>query len=936
MPTVAPGLNRSSRGRNPRGLDLRPGEGATAWLLFFAFFLIVCSQYVTKTLRQSTFIDSVGAINLPWVYLLVALCSWPLLRLYLRYAGRVERHRMVAATCFISAATLGLFWYLFRFPWTWVPVVFYVWVTVAFGAAVSQFWSFSNGLFDARQARRLFGSVTAGGLLGGIAGGQMARLVSEWAEPHAALLVAAVILPAVPLLAGAVRRRAGVAGKTPPGAGSEPTASAWDTARGELSLLRSSRYLQLLSLLMVIGVVVAGIIDLQFNWAVERSTGGLEDRIAFFGNFFSLAGLAALLFQVMFTARIHRLLGAGFALRALPVMLGVGTIGLMLVSGLLPELLMVTALALKMSDFGLRHSLEASTREILFVPLSSDLRRRARAILDLFIQRSARGLAGLLLLPVTIGLLSPVGAGWMTLALVAAWLVLAAIVYRAYVRSLRKSLREGSVDAAVPINLDDARTVELLVQSLASADARQVLHSLDLLESNGRAGRVPQLLLYHDDAEVRRRTLQILAGAGRRDAAPLVERRLGDASAEVRAAAVTCLFNYGDTATVCAARATLYDMLFDDDAAQRAEAIRAIGAIRGNEFDGRLLQALYDRDPRVGHEAIAAVRRVVGREGFSPLYTPRLVSLLADRRLKYEAAEALVDFGEDVIPLLAHFMNEPEEAVWVRRALPRTLARIPGPKSMQALLQALHSADDAPLRARIVDALAMRRSDISRCDGASRRIEEAITAEARRCLARLTDLAALGSDRAALRGSQAFRFAGPIVQADPRELDLLSRMIAERIEERLKTLFGLLALLHPPRAMWKAYRALLSGRRDLRAGALDDLGDRLSGEIRRNVFAVIDDSPVEEKLRRAARQFNIPVLSRRESLTRFLGTDGTADDEGSALAVAALYTVYTERMQELYPRIAQMFTDSRDPVVRETAQWVAGQLQLPLGSGAPS
>jgi HEAT repeat protein len=427
----------------------------------------------------------------------------------------------------------------------------------------------------------------------------------------------------------------------------------------------------------------------------------------------------------------------------------------------------VTALTLKMSDFGLRHSLEASTRELLFVPLPSDLRLRARAILDLLTRHSAKGLAALLLLPVTFGLLTPVGAGWLALGLVVVWLALATAVYRAYVRSLRTSLKEGSVDSAVPINLNDVKTVELLVHSLGSADPRQVLHSLELLEANGRANLVPPLLLHHDDEEVRRRTLQILADVGRRDAAPLVERRLGDASADVRAeavraltelsaadacdlmlprlqesdprvraAAVTCLFNYGDTATVCAARAALYDMLFDAAPEQRAEAVKAIGAIRGNEFDGRLLQALYDCDARVGREAIGAVRRVVGREGFSPLYTPRLVSLLANRRLKYDAAEALVAFGEEVIPLLVHFMNEPEEAVWVRRALPKTLARIPGPKTMEALLEALHTADDAPLRAQIVEALALRRAEIARCGGVPR-IEAAITAEARRCLTRL-------------------------------------------------------------------------------------------------------------------------------------------------------------------------------------------------------
>ena len=966
MPTIDPRVDRPSRGWNPLGLDLRPGERVIAGLAFSGVFLIACSHYAVTTLRQSTFIDALGAINLPWVYLLVALCSWPLLRLHLRFAGRVAPHRLIAATCCLAAATLIGFWWLFRFPWPWVPIAFYVWATVIFGTMVHQFWSFAGHLFDAPQARRLFGMVTAGGLLGAIGGGQAARLASEHAGPRSALLVAAVMLiGAVAVIAAVRRRQAELEGEKVFGGRHGDVAPAEQgTTRGELSLLRRSRYLQLVSLLLVIGVVVARIIDLQFSWAVERSTTGLGDRTVFFGNFYSVAGLAALLFQILFTARIHRLLGVGFALRALPLMLGIGTAGLLLVSGMLPELLMVTVLALKMSDFGLRHSLGASTRELLFVPLPAGIRLHARAVLDPFMQRGAAGLAAILLLPITIGLLTPVAAGWMTLVLVAAWLAVAVTTYRTYVRSFRQSLTEGSVDPAVPIDLNDGKTVELLVQSLGSADARQVLRSLELLEGNSRAGLVPPLLLYHDDAEVRRRTLQILAGAGRRAAVPLVKRRLGDASAEVRAeavralselnaadacdlmlprlhdpdprvraAAVTCLFDRGDVATVCAARAALYDMLFDASAEQRAEAIKAIGAIGDKEFDGRLLQALYDRDSLVGREAIAAVRRVVSREGFSPLYVPRLVSLLANRRLKHDAAQALVACGEAVVPILVHFMNDPQEAVWVRRALPKTLARIPGPKTLAALLEALRTGDDAPLRSQVVEALALRHDEIVR-GGASRRIEAAIAAESRRCLTRLTDLAALGSERAALRGSRAFRFAGPIVQTDHRELDLLTQMIAERIEERLKTLFGLLALLHPPREIWAAYRSLLSGRRELRAGALEYLDRTLAGEVRRNLFAVIDDSPVEEKLSLAARRFGIPAVSRSEAVARFLGAGGAGDAEGPALAVAGLYTVYTERMQELYPRIVQMLRETRDPLVRETALWVALQLQLSAESSS--
>jgi len=55
------------------GVDLRPGEGQPVGLLFLCLFLLLTFQIATKTVRQSTFIDSLGAARLPLVYLLVAL-----------------------------------------------------------------------------------------------------------------------------------------------------------------------------------------------------------------------------------------------------------------------------------------------------------------------------------------------------------------------------------------------------------------------------------------------------------------------------------------------------------------------------------------------------------------------------------------------------------------------------------------------------------------------------------------------------------------------------------------------------------------------------------------------------------------------------------------------------------------------------------------------
>ncbi len=581
------------------GIVFYPGEGRGALLLFVSFFLCMTFQYAAKTVRQATFVDSVGATQLPWVYLLVALASYPAAWLYTRLSETMSRRRLVLMTFGVVAVSLVVFWWLFQYPAVWIPVAFYVWISVAIALTMSQLWLLSSEVFDARQAKRLFGFLGGGALLGGIAGGLMARLTAQLTTTRDSLLAAAVVLVGVTALIPLLE----LAGDREPRRPAAPP-------EGRLSLLKRSGHLQLVAAVMLLTIIVSQIVDLQFNWAVERSTSGLENRTEFFGNFFSLMGVAALLFQLFFTTRIHRLLGVGFALRVLPTSLTAGTLALLITGTLFPAGLVVAALVLKIAESGIRYSLDDSTRELLFLPLPRRDRLNAKTLVDVVVKRGAKGVAALLLLPVTLGWLTPLQAGWLSLAIIAIWFVVTSKLIRAYIRSFRDGLEKSAVDREVPINLADITTLEILVQSLGSPDARQVLHSLDLLSTHGRGHLVPPLLLYHDDAEVRQRTLQVLAAAGREDAAPLVEKRLSDRSpdvraeatrvladlrhedachmmlprlrsgdAGVRAAAIACLSNHGDAEMRAAAKTTLEDMIFDADPEVRIEAAQAVGAI---------------------------------------------------------------------------------------------------------------------------------------------------------------------------------------------------------------------------------------------------------------------------------------------------------------------------------------------------------------------
>ncbi len=939
------------------GIDLHPGEGWLAVLLFLCFFLLTTFQYATKAVRQSSYVEGLGAANLPWVFLTVAVCSYPFLRLYSRYADRVSRHHLMAVTCGIVAVSMVVFWWLFQFleQWRWVPFVLYVWISIAYVMNVSQFWSFSNHILDARQAKRLFGFIGAGGLLGGVAGGQVASIVSRVVDTRTNFLVAAVILLlAAALIYVAYHRRPfeseGLSGAQE-GVGSGKV----EKARGGLHALKSSRQLRLIALIMILMTVVAQVVDVQFNWAAQEATANLDDATRFFGNFFSIMGVSAFLFQLAFTSRIHRLLGVGVAMRILPVTMALGSSAVLGAFYVAPRLLLGSALLVKVGENGLRYSLEQATRELLFLPVPSMLRIKGKAFIDVFVQRGAKGLAALILLPVTpvVGLIRPpVLAGWLALPLIGAWLVVTVIAYREYKESFRRFIVDRDLSEPA-IDIHDVKTVEILVQALSSSDRRQVLQSLEILDANRRANLVPPLLLYHDDTEVRRRTLLILAKAQREDAAPLIEKLLNDSDAEVRAvaiqalaklqgadvcelmlprlrdkseavraAAIACLANHGDDQMVRDATAALKELLIDADVGVRREAAKALGAIQEPLFQDRLVQLLYDREVAVVRDAISAIRRRVARDGFNPLYVPTLVSLLRSRRIKHEAREALVAFGEPALPALKHFMADRDEPLWVRRALPMTIAKIGTLAAAESLVERLEEVGDEFQRRQLVEALGSLPEEIRRSVDL-RVIERQIHREACRYLQILVDLNALGfQDKGSLEG--------PCVHWSSEILEptLVERLLAERLGSHLRNVFGLLAVAYPPRDIWGAYRSLTGGNSATETHALEFLDNILSGELRRSVFAVIGDQTLVEKLRLAERQFGAVARTKVGTLERLLDDPEAAESDEKHLTLATLYTIHSDRIRELYARVESMVAEATDPFVSETASWVAGRLGL--------
>ena len=485
-------------------VQLREDESTTLLLMFSYSFLAMAGYNVVKPATRSQFISSLGAENLPYVLLATGLLMGFVIQGYNKAMALLPRRYVFPGTQLVMVGLLVMFWALFRTGQSWVSVVFYFWGALAGSLLISQFWTLANDLYDPRQAKRLFGFIGGGSSLGGIVGAGLASRLARPIGTENLLLVGAAFLGACFFAVGGVvasRKTATVESKR---TSEEKGMSLIEAAR----LLVQSKHFRLIAMVIGFASIGAGIIDQQLNMAVDELIPAKNDRTRFLADVIFYSSIAGFLIQMTLTSRMHRLLGIGFALLILPVSLA-STALLMLFN----PALWASSLA-RVADTALRYTADKTTREILFMPLPTELKYKAKPFADVAVDRLARGAGAALALIVAIQVfhLTWWQLSYISIPIAALWAVMAIRVRKEYIETFRQSIEKQVVEPAeVRLSVADLSTVETLVEELANPDERRVLYAIDLLESFEKRNLITPLLLHHESDKVRARALGALA-----------------------------------------------------------------------------------------------------------------------------------------------------------------------------------------------------------------------------------------------------------------------------------------------------------------------------------------------------------------------------------------------------------------------------------------
>lgn len=801
-----------------RFLGIKPGEAPIAISFFIYFFLITAPFYIIKPIRDASYLDELGSRNLPYAYA-TALIVGLVVALHSKVQARLSRSVLITSSLIFFVLTSLVFWLLFPLDWKWLPLAFWMWANIFVVVLVTQFWFAVNDVFNPREAKRLIGFFGSGGILGGIVGSLVAGLLAGPKDAPKLLLPAAVILASSILPVRAVFRQHKSRQGDPPPASRTPSPEEKVGFKACYDTVRRDGYLRLLAAVVLVTGIVSTFADWQSKNIIEQLPAARMNLTSFFAFFNAGLLVFSFLLQLLFTSNILERFGQRLTLLLYPVILLFCSLGIVFWPGI------ILAIAVKGTDKSLSYSVNQSARELLYIPVRPEAKYRAKVFIDMFLNRFSKSVGGGIL----IGLFALAGGPNIILvslaaaAFIALWIGLNLRISREYVDLLKTKLesRWGRAEKLVADRVD-VESAKLVFDALESRKRSPILyaqHLFELLAQNKLTPEVRVFLASQMD-EARITSLSGLLESESAGWVPELSRPDEDDAFKTDVREVMNLDVYQEVMK------GYVDKVVADpkDDVSRMEVAKSLGWMdAGSPLTRALEDLLQDGNVEVARYAIDSAARLGRRED-----VPFLLDRLRDPALAADARSALERFGPRIGGALADALADRAEKLSVREQAASILAAFGNQEAVDYLLGEL-ARGSGELRGEIVDGLDRVKAAKPDLAFAADVVRESLHREMQAYF--LTYLAGSGASAPAGSPTAATSHDGKLVSS-------------------LRNIFRLLGLVFPQEDIQRAYQNILAGTRESTAYALELLDNVLPRDLRESLLPIVEDMPVEERVRR--------------------------------------------------------------------------------------
>lgn len=363
-----------------RSIDLRAGELPALLISFAYFFFLLCAYYIIRPLRDEMGILG-GIKNLPWVFTGTFLVILAMVPLYGWVSSRFTRKKFLPLVYLFFIINLLVFYLLFHYDVSPSVVAqsFFIWVSVFNLFVISVFWSFMSDIYDKDQAKRLFGTIAAGGTSGAICGPILTTGLAQPLGTHNLLLISAILLGLSILC---IKKLSLWFDKQPQSQFDtryqQPMGGHWLAG---LSLVVRSPYLIGIGALILMYSMLSTFLYFQQASIIQDSFSHSGERTSVFAMIDLAVNSLTILIQLFFTGRIVKSLGLAWTLALIPLLLAGGFIILSL-SPVLAVLIIVQVFRRAGN-----YSIMRPAREMLYVVLEREEKYKAKNFIDTVVYR---------------------------------------------------------------------------------------------------------------------------------------------------------------------------------------------------------------------------------------------------------------------------------------------------------------------------------------------------------------------------------------------------------------------------------------------------------------------------------------------------------------------------------------------------------------------
>jgi AAA family ATP:ADP antiporter len=379
-------------------MDVKREELPLSLLMFLYFFLVITSFWILKPIKTALFIefyDQSGfdlfswhllaaqaellakVLNMVVALVAVVVFSW--------LSKRLRRQQLTYVFCGFFIVCFFLYSFAIDAPEDFTVWSFYLlgdlWTTLM----VVTFFAFLNDSVTPERAKRLYGLIVLGGVMGGAFGSTFVRVWAEQSNRSTWLwicLVLASIIAVLAMAAGDLVRK----NPPPETVKKEPPQETKNVALEGARLVFRSRYL--LAIVAIVGLyeITSQVLDFQFKATVAHYLDGPAIG-QHYATIYAISNWVAMLVQIFLTSYVMTRFGLRTALLVLPIVIAFASGGFLVAPILWAGSLLNTA------DSGFAYSINQSAKEALYVPRTKEEKYKAKAFIDMFVQRFAKVLA---------------------------------------------------------------------------------------------------------------------------------------------------------------------------------------------------------------------------------------------------------------------------------------------------------------------------------------------------------------------------------------------------------------------------------------------------------------------------------------------------------------------------------------------------------------